>query len=30
LTIELAPGERRLTPEEFRKHFGHLPTDDEG
>ena len=26
----LAPGERRLTPEEFEKHFGHLPTDGEG
>jgi transcriptional regulator with XRE-family HTH domain len=23
-------GERRLTPEEFKKHFGHLPTDGEG
>jgi transcriptional regulator with XRE-family HTH domain len=23
-------GERRLTPEEFREHFGHLPTDGEG
>jgi transcriptional regulator with XRE-family HTH domain len=26
----LAPGERRLTPEEFEKHFGHLPTDGDG
>lgn len=26
----LAPDERRLTPEEFREHFGHLPTDGEG
>jgi transcriptional regulator with XRE-family HTH domain len=23
-------GERRLTPEEFQQHFGHLPTDGEG
>lgn len=23
-------GERRLTPEEFEEHFGHLPTDGEG
>lgn len=23
-------GERRLTPEEFAEHFGHLPTDGEG
>jgi transcriptional regulator with XRE-family HTH domain len=23
-------GERRLTPEEFEKHLGHLPTDGEG
>jgi transcriptional regulator with XRE-family HTH domain len=23
-------GERRLTPEEFEQHFGHLPTDGEG
>ncbi len=23
-------GERRLTPEEFREHFGDLPTDGEG
>lgn len=23
-------GERRLTPEEFAEHFGHLPQDDEG
>ncbi len=23
-------GLRRLTPEEFDRHFGHLPTDDEG
>jgi transcriptional regulator with XRE-family HTH domain len=23
-------GERRLTPEEFQEHFGHLPTDGEG
>lgn len=30
LTIDLAPGERTLTPEEFREHFGHLPTDGEG
>ncbi len=30
LTINLAPGERRLTPEEFEQHFGHLPTDREG
>lgn len=22
-------GERRLTPEEFEEHFGHLPTDGE-
>lgn len=22
--------ERRLTPEEFEQHFGHLPTDGEG
>lgn len=22
--------ERRLTPEEFERHFGHLPTDGEG
>ncbi len=22
--------ERRLTPEEFEEHFGHLPTDGEG
>ncbi|MGH2853026.1 MAG: helix-turn-helix domain-containing protein [Solirubrobacteraceae bacterium] len=22
-------GERRLTPREFREHFGHLPTDGE-
>ena len=22
-------GERRLTPEEFQQHFGHLPTDGE-
>ncbi len=22
-------GERRLTPEEFERHFGHLPTDGE-
>jgi transcriptional regulator with XRE-family HTH domain len=22
--------ERRLTPEEFDRHFGHLPTDGEG
>lgn len=26
----LAPGERRLTSEEFEEHFGHLPTDGEG
>jgi transcriptional regulator with XRE-family HTH domain len=26
----LRHGERRLTPEEFRQHFGHLPTDGEG
>ncbi len=26
----LRPGERRLTPEEFDRHFGHLPTDGEG
>jgi transcriptional regulator with XRE-family HTH domain len=26
----LAPGERRLTPEEFEEHFGRLPTDGEG
>jgi transcriptional regulator with XRE-family HTH domain len=26
----LGPGERRLTPEEFEEHFGHLPTDGEG
>lgn len=26
----LGPGERRLTPEEFERHFGHLPTDDQG
>ncbi len=30
LSIELAPGERRLTPEEFREHFGLLPADGEG
>jgi transcriptional regulator with XRE-family HTH domain len=30
LSIELAPGERRLTPEEFEEHFGRLPTDGEG
>jgi transcriptional regulator with XRE-family HTH domain len=23
-------GERRLTPDEFEQHFGHLPTDGEG
>jgi len=23
-------GERALTPEEFDRHFGHLPTDGEG
>jgi hypothetical protein len=23
-------GERELTPEEFERHFGHLPTDGEG
>lgn len=23
-------GERRLTPEEFERHFGQLPTDGEG
>lgn len=23
-------GERKLTPEEFDRHFGHLPTDGEG
>lgn len=23
-------GERQLTPEEFERHFGHLPTDGEG
>jgi len=23
-------GERELTPEEFDRHFGHLPTDGEG
>jgi transcriptional regulator with XRE-family HTH domain len=23
-------GERRLTPDEFERHFGHLPTDGEG
>ncbi|MGH2852703.1 MAG: helix-turn-helix domain-containing protein [Solirubrobacteraceae bacterium] len=23
-------GERRLTPEAFEQHFGHLPTDGEG
>ena len=23
-------GERRLTPEEFKQHFGDLPTDGEG
>lgn len=23
-------GERRLDPEEFHRHFGSLPTDDEG
>jgi transcriptional regulator with XRE-family HTH domain len=23
-------GDRRLTPEEFEEHFGHLPTDGEG
>jgi transcriptional regulator with XRE-family HTH domain len=23
-------GKRRLTPEEFAEHFGHLPTDGEG
>jgi transcriptional regulator with XRE-family HTH domain len=23
-------GERRLTPNEFEQHFGHLPTDGEG
>lgn len=23
-------GERRLTPEEFERYFGHLPTDGEG
>jgi transcriptional regulator with XRE-family HTH domain len=23
-------GERGLTPEEFERHFGHLPTDGEG
>ncbi len=23
-------GERRLSPEEFEKHFGHLPQDGEG
>ncbi len=26
----LEPDERRLTPEEFREHFGDLPTDGEG
>jgi hypothetical protein len=26
----LAPGERRLTPEEFEEHFGQLPTDGKG
>jgi transcriptional regulator with XRE-family HTH domain len=26
----LAPGERRLTLEEFEEHFGRLPTDGEG
>ncbi|HEV3322609.1 MAG TPA: helix-turn-helix transcriptional regulator [Solirubrobacteraceae bacterium] len=30
LTIELAPGERRLTREEFQERFGRLPTDGEG
>ncbi len=35
LTLEqgsslLAPGERRLTPEEFAEHLGELPTDGEG
>jgi hypothetical protein len=28
--LRLAPGERRLTPEEFDQHFGQLPTDGEG
>ena len=23
-------GERELTPDEFDRHFGHLPTDGEG
>jgi hypothetical protein len=27
--LERAGGER-MSPEEFDKHFGHLPTDDEG
>lgn len=30
LTIDLAPGERTLTPEEFEGQFGHLPADGEG
>jgi transcriptional regulator with XRE-family HTH domain len=31
LVDDLDPlGERRLTPEEFAEHFGHLPTDGEG
>jgi hypothetical protein len=27
---EAGAGERRLTPEEFEQHFGHLPVDGEG
>lgn len=30
LTIDLAPGERRLTLEEFAERFGDLSTDGEG
>jgi transcriptional regulator with XRE-family HTH domain len=25
-----SPDQRRLTPEEFEQHFGHLPTEGEG
>ncbi len=28
--LDTRHGERRLTPEEFEQHFGHLPTDGEG